>query len=173
MTKVKAVDRLLSIWYKIQVKNKEWSLLIIGDGPERAYLESIAKNNNLERVQFMGRVKSIDYIDSAKILCLVSNVEGLPTVVLEAMRLVVVPVGYDTFPAIYDIIDNKKNGFIIPFEDEDYYVKTLFSIINDDLFRQNLARRAKLKSEKFSVENIAKKWIDIFVSLDLLSKSNN
>ena len=47
------------------------------------------------------------------------------------------------------------------------------SIINDDLFRQNLARRAKLKSEKFSVENIAKKWIDIFVSLDLLSKSNN
>lgn len=68
MTKVKAVDRLLSIWYKIQVKNKEWSLLIIGDGPERAYLESIAKNNNLERVQFMGRVKSIDYIDSAKIL---------------------------------------------------------------------------------------------------------
>ena len=173
LTKVKAVDRLLSIWYKIQVKNKEWSLLIIGDGPERAYLESIAKNNNLERVQFMGRVKSIDYIDSAKILCLVSNFEGLPTVFLEAMRLGVVPVGYDTFPAIYDIIDNKKNGFIIPFEDEDYYVKTLFSIINDDLFRQNLARRAKLKSEKFSVENIAKKWIDIFVSLDLLSKSNN
>lgn len=173
LTKVKAVDRLLSIWYKIQVKNKEWSLLIIGDGPERAYLESIAKNNNLERVQFMGRVKSIDYIDSAKILCLVSNFEGLPTVFLEAMRLGVVPVGYDTFPAIYDIIDNKKSGFIIPFEDEDYYVKTLFSIINDDLFRQNLARRAKLKSEKFSVENIAKKWIDIFVSLDLLSKSNN
>ena len=173
LTKVKAVDRLLSIWYKIQVKNKEWSLLIIGDGPERAYLESIAKNNNLERVQFMGRVKSIDYIDSAKILCLVSNFEGLPTVFLEAMRLGVVPVGYDTFPAIYDIIDNKKSGFIIPFEDEDYYVKTLFSIINDDLFRQNLARSAKLKSEKFSVENIAKKWIDIFVSLDLLSKSNN
>ena len=89
------------------------------------------------------------------------------------MRLGVVPVCYDTFPAIYDIIDNKKSGFIIPFEDEDYYVKTLFSIINDDLFRQNLARSAKLKSEKFSVENIAKKWIDIFVSLDLLSKSNN
>ena len=120
LTKVKAVDRLLSIWYKIQVKNKEWSLLIIGDGPERAYLESIAKNNNLERVPFMGRVKSIDYIDSAKILCLVSNFEGLPTVFLEAMRLGVVPVGYDTFPAIYDIIDNKKSGFIIPVEDEDY-----------------------------------------------------
>ena len=56
---------------------------------------------------------------------------------------------------------------------DSFYVKTLFSIINDDLFRQNLARSAKLKSEKFSVENIAKKWIDIFVSLDLLSKSNN
>ncbi|MCS3051772.1 glycosyltransferase [Parabacteroides johnsonii] len=173
LTKVKAVDRLLSIWHKVQEKNKEWSLLIVGDGPERAYLESIVKNNNLERVQFVGRVKSIDYIDSAKILCLVSNFEGLPTVFLEAMRLGVVPVGYDTFPAIYDIIDDKKNGFIIPFEDEPHYVKTLFSIMNDDLFRQDLARRAKLKSKKFSVESIAKKWIDVFVSLDLLSKSNN
>lgn len=173
LIKIKAVDRLLSIWHKIQEKNKEWTLLIVGDGPERTHLESIVKKNNLERVQFLGRVKSIKYIDSAKILCLVSNFEGLPTVFLEAMRLGVIPIGYDTFPAIYDIIDDQENGFIIPFEDEYHYVETLLSIMDDDLFRQKLARKAKLKSQDFSVEGIAKKWIDVFVSLDLLPKSNS
>lgn len=170
LTKVKSVDRLLFIWLKIQNVLKEWSLVIVGDGPEKSYLESIVKMFRLERVRFVGYAKSINYIDSAKILCLVSNFEGLPTVFLEAMCLGVIPIGYDTFPAIYDIIDNKKNGFIIPFENESCYIEMLLGVAKNDSLRQQLAHEAKKRSEKFSVEQIGKKWIDVFASLDLIPK---
>ena len=167
LTNVKRVDRLLTIWFKIQNRLKNWSLVIVGDGPERKYLESFVLENNLERVHFKGYVKSIDYIDSAKVLCLVSNFEGLPTVFLEAMRLGVIPIGYNTFPAICDIIDNGKNGYIIPFENEELYIKVLLDIATDDLLRKKLAEKAKLKSEEFTIKNVAMRWIEIICRLDL------
>lgn len=170
LTKEKAVDRLLLIWHKIQNKKKEWSLIIVGDGPEELYLKSIVTKYDLKRVHFVGRVKSVDYIDSAKILCLVSNFEGLPTVFLEAMHLGVIPIGYDTFPAIHDMIDHEKNGYIIPFEDESYYVKALLNIMEDDVLRKQLAENAKLKSESFSIGKIGERWVNVLASLDLLSK---
>ena len=173
LTKVKSVDRLLFIWLKIQNVLKNWSLVIVGDGPEKSYLESIVRKYDLERVRFVGRVKSISYIDSAKILCLVSNFEGLPTVFLEAMRLGVVPVGYDTFPAIYDIIDNEENGFIIPFKNESRYIDVLLNVAKDDSLRQYLAQKAIQKSEEFSIEYIGRKWINVFVSLDLITKQKS
>ena len=152
LTKVKSVHRLLYIWSKIMQQLDDWSLVIVGDGPERECLHSAAKSLNLERVKFLGQQKAIPYIDQSSILCLVSNFEGLPTVFLEAMALSVVPIGYDTYPAIYDLIDSGHNGYIIPFEDTDLYAKTLVKLATDEPLRYELARNARLKSNEFLID---------------------
>lgn len=168
LTEIKRVDRLLRIWKIIYKRLSDWSLIILGDGPERKRLEKMSQDLDLERVIFCGQKKSIPYIDSARILCLVSSFEGLPTVFLEAMSLSVIPIGYDTFPAIYDLIDSGINGYIVPFEDMGAYASNLVNIAENEDLRVSLADQAKLKSKKFEIELIAKEWISVFKALKLL-----
>ena len=168
LTEIKRVDRLLRIWKIIYKRLSDWSLIILGDGPERKRLEKMSQDLDLERVIFCGQKKSIPYIDSARILCLVSSFEGLPTVFLEAMSLSVIPIGYDTFPAIYDLIDSGINGYIVPFEDMGAYASNLVNIAENEDLRVSLADQAKLKSKKSEIELIAKEWISVFKALKLL-----
>ncbi len=65
-------------------------LLIIGQGEEKAKLLQLAEKENIEdRVFFLGYKKNpFPYLTKAKILCLSSFAEGFPTVVCEAMLLV-------------------------------------------------------------------------------------
>lgn len=49
--------------------------------------------------------------------------EGLPMTLIEAMHYGCVPIAFDSFAALYDLIDNGNNGFIIPNNDIDCFVK--------------------------------------------------
>lgn len=46
-------------------------------------------------------------------LLLTSEFEGFPLVLSEASSYGTIPVAYGSFPAVYDIIDNEKNGLIV------------------------------------------------------------
>ena len=107
------------IWHSIEDELLDWDLVIVGDGPQYSYLKSLVETRNMKRVYFKGKIDSISLIDQSKILALVSTFEGLPTVFLEAMALGVIPVGYDTFPSIYDLIDDGESGYIVPFENKE------------------------------------------------------
>jgi len=65
------------------------SLFLIGDGPDRRRLESIARETGVgERVRFIGTVAQPDlprYYSAADALVLASSREGWPNVLLEAM----------------------------------------------------------------------------------------
>ena len=139
--------------------------MIVGDGPQYSYLKSLVETRNMKRVYFKGKIDSISLIDQSKILALVSTFEGLPTVFLEAIALGVIPVGYDTFPSIYDLIDDGESGYIVPFENKEEYAKVLLKIAKNDKLRQKMAENAKKKSEKFSINEIGRIWIDIFNSM--------
>lgn len=165
LIEIKAVHRLLLIWHSIEDELLDWDLVIVGDGPQYSYLKSLVETRNMKRVYFKGKIDSISLIDQSKILALVSTFEGLPTVFLEAMALGVIPVGYDTFPSIYDLIDDGESGYIVPFENKEEYAKVLLKIAKNDKLRQKMAENAKKKSEKFSINEIGRIWIDIFNSM--------
>ena len=74
---------------------------------------------------------SIPYIDRARILCLTSVIEGLLTVFTEAMSLGVIPIGFDSFNAIYDMIDDGIDGFIIPDNNYEQYAETILRPMKD------------------------------------------
>lgn len=67
---------------------KNISLLVIGDGPERTFLEELSRREGIaERVRFLGyRTDARDIIASASCLVISSEHEGIPTVMLEAMQ---------------------------------------------------------------------------------------
>src|SRR5439155_6345038 len=67
----------------------ETTLLLVGDGPERSHLESLARDVGVaQRVRFVGSVAQSDlprYYSAADALVLASRREGWPNVLLEAM----------------------------------------------------------------------------------------
>lgn len=112
----------------VQDKLPDWKLTLVGDGPARMECLQIIETYQLKRVQWIGYQMSIPHIDRARILCLTSVIEGLPTVFIEAMDLGVIPIGFNSFQSIYDIIDHGKNGFIIPNNDYQAYADTLLQL---------------------------------------------
>ena len=165
LTEVKSVHRLLHIWKQIMDVIPDWELHIVGDGPKRTELENLAQQLVLRDVEFCGYQPALPLIDQAAILCLVSNVEGFPTVFTEAMSLGVVPIGFDSFSAIYDMIDHGKNGMIIPCFDYERYADALVALAKDDQMRIRMAEAAKQKVKEYNIPRIASMWKDLFEEL--------
>lgn len=165
LSKEKRLDYLLEIWEKVLPKHPDWRLTIVGDGNMRKYYEDTVHSKGLNNVFFEGFANPTLYYKRAKIFCLTSAMEGFPLVLAEAMSLECVPIAFNSFSSVSDIIDNGKCGYIIkPFDIEDYADKVSALIHNEDL-RQEMSELAKKKSEQFTLDIILKKWEYLFSNL--------
>ena len=81
-------------------------------------------------------------IKRAPILCMTSNYEGFPMVLVEAMQYGCVPFAFDSFPSLYDIINDGINGVIVPAFDEDSYAKKSHVILVST-YRENVNNISK------------------------------
>jgi glycosyltransferase involved in cell wall biosynthesis len=161
----KSLHRLLIIWNKIQNSLIDWKLRIVGDGPEKVKWEKLASSLQLQRVIFTGKQEhtvAINTIDLASILCLVSNAEGLPGVFIEAMSVGTVPVGFNSFSAIYEMIDNWKNGVIVQSFNLDEYADALIKLALDKDLRITLAENAMNKVKQYNIDRVSDMWLDLF-----------
>lgn len=158
----KGLPKLLKIWEMVQDELPEWNLIMVGDGGKYKECAQMIADKKLKRIQLTGHQMSIPYIDRASILCLTSVIEGLPTVFVEAMSLGVVPIGFDSFRAIYDMIDNGKNGIVIRNNDYKAYAKALIRLATDDTYRQQIAAAAKQQAGRYDIEHIGPLWLEAF-----------
>lgn len=158
----KSILTLLKVWKNIQNKVPDWKFIIVGDGIQMPQCKEVVKKWNIERVEFKGYVDSRPLIDRASVLCLSSVIEGLPTVFLEAMSMGVVPIGFNSFSAIYDMIDNWKNGVIVPAFNIDEYSKSLVKLMTEDNLRMRIAEAAKIKVQQYDVDIVGKQWNELF-----------
>ncbi len=160
----KGVDRLIKIWKSVSPKFPDWQLLFVGDGPSRNDLEAYVHQHNIQRVILKGFTDPTDYYKSAAILCMTSNYEGLPMVLLEAIQYKCIPIAYRSFESLDDIIKNAENGYSIkPFSVKDYKFR-LTTLMKDEQLQQKL-RETEYNSNMFSLKSITKKWMSTFTEL--------
>lgn len=164
----KALYRLLYIWQKIENKIPDWQLRIVGDGSEKRDWIELSESLGLKNVFFEGFQNAIPYMQKASVICLVSNAEGLPMVFMEAMAMGTVPVGFDSFSAIHDMIEDGKTGFIVPAFDLDQYADKLLELAQNDELRFELGRNAKLAVRKFDSTQVGERWLKVFREVGLV-----
>lgn len=116
--KEKNADLLIKSLVNVKQVFPDLKCLLIGEGPERQYLEKLTRELDLEEnVEFLGFLENykdvISYMKSSQIFVLPSEREGFGMVVLEANAsgLPVVVVDH-TMNAAKDLIENGVNGFI-------------------------------------------------------------
>lgn len=162
----KRVYRLIDAWALIEKDFPEWKLTIVGDGVSRKDVEEQASKLGLKNVQFEGFQQPLEYYKRASVLVLTSEYEGFPLVLAECMGFGVVPVVYDSFSAVHDIINDGANGAIVPKVKGEFstavFANSLRNVMTDDDKRDLMAQAAIETSKTYSIENIYKEWEKVF-----------
>lgn len=165
----KRVYRVIDTWNYLEERFPDWRLTIVGDGEDRENLENHVKYLGLKRVSFEGFQKPIDYYKCASILLLTSDFEGFPLVLAECMSFGVIPAVYNSYSAVCDIIDDGKDGTVLPYHKNGYQAEEaagmIVNIMKDDGKREQMALAAIKKSKEYSVEKIYSEWEKVFHSL--------
>jgi ubiquinone/menaquinone biosynthesis C-methylase UbiE len=168
----KGFDRLIDAWKIISRLAPNARLLIGGDGPLREGL--IAKSNNLglaDRIVFAGNIKwdqVPEFLSSSDLFILPSirdeygNIDGLPTVLLEAMACGK-PVIASQLGGIPLVITHNQNGKLVPPGDIDALSQSILDLINQEDMRLALGKQARIDIvNKYNWMNVSKVFIELF-----------
>jgi hypothetical protein len=121
-----------------------------------------------------GRVKLLGWVDNAQIyhllaqchsLILLSDYEGMPVCVMEAMAAGVVPICLDTQSGIRETIEHGVNGLIVKDRATDF-VAAVSGLQSDITKWRELSFAARETARRrFSIEECARQWIDLLENL--------
>lgn len=137
----------------------KYEFIIAGDGDERAKLEKLALDLGVKAC-FLGKVADIETLyQKAKIICLCSFVEGLPTVLIESLFFGVARISTDYVNSARDLIKEGKDGFIVPKDDEKAMSEKMALLMSDEKWRLKIAQNAAKRCKDFDTTRIVKKWL--------------
>ena len=122
---IRAMQRICKLF-------KDAELWVLGDGPERRSLESLAFRLGLERsVRFLGWQSDVDkYYREVDVFLLTSYSEGWPLVIMEAAKHSLPVIMTDVGSAGELVIDG-KSGIVIPVGDQSALETAMIRIIED------------------------------------------
>jgi glycosyltransferase involved in cell wall biosynthesis len=158
---VKRPDKMLNIWSCLQNEHPDWELIFLGDGPDRMKVENLAKSMNLKNVRFEGIVDPVPYYKEASIICMTSDYEGFGLALLEGMQFGVIPIAFNNWISLKDLIVDMVTGIIVPTDDILQYVEKLNMLMSDENIRIMMSYKAIDQAKKFGIERIGPKWIKL------------
>jgi glycosyltransferase involved in cell wall biosynthesis len=152
--------------HELRITNYELIFIVIGEGAERKKLEKLIRKYRLENNFFLlGEIKEASrYLETFDIFVLPSVKEGFPYTVLEALAAGT-PIIASQIGGVSEIIENKKNGLLIPKEDPQVLAQKIFFLINNPEIAQRLTEKAKESIKNFSLEKMIKKTENIYFQL--------
>lgn len=166
ITRLKGYQYLIRAMPAILHQLPEAELWLIGDGPELPHLKRIAKKLGVNgKIRFLGQQQNVsDWLQKTDVFVLPSQVEAMPTVILEAMACGV-PVIASNLPGLQDIISDGRTGWLVPpAQPQALAAKVVVALTEPDL--RDSIRRASLELiEKYSINKIAVDYYEIYQQL--------
>lgn len=133
--------RLLECAEILKNKNCSFILDIYGDGPLRKMMETeIEKRQLNDVVSLKGYVDDKSIYKKYSVLWLTSKVEGFGLVIIEAKALKTPTISYEWGEAVYEVIDNGRDGYVVQ-NNEELVDKTL-ELFNDESKLLSLSEHA-------------------------------
>lgn len=152
----------------LQERHPEMSLTLVGKGPEREHLEALSRELGVaESVHFTGQISNQEVLTEmakAQFFCMPSVREGFGIVYLEAMACGCITIGTEG-EGIADLIENGKNGFLVPPDDPDAIVDVAEWCFAHPGPADAIAQRGKQVAMTLTWEKNAVKYIALFQSL--------
>jgi len=170
----KGFDTLLQACALLQQQNVGFNCLIIGDGPERHYLEELCREQNLHsRVTMPGMVappEVKELLTRAAIFILPCRIaangdrDGIPNVLAEAMAMQICVVS-TAISGIPEIIEHEKSGFLLQPDNPGQLAETIKVLLENPQLcaATGIAARQRIK-QIFDKRQKCNELVDIFVN---------
>ncbi|HRH30992.1 MAG TPA: glycosyltransferase family 4 protein [Candidatus Paceibacterota bacterium] len=146
-------------------RNKSWKLFLVGDGPEKDNLKRLRDEKDLkDSVFFLGKLSQDDLwkkIKESDVFVLNSSFESFSFQVVEAMALGT-PVIATTGCNLEEIIENNKNGFLVPVNDLVALENILRQLSNDKELKEKIGQSGNIRAQDFSIKKTVSRLLEIF-----------
>lgn len=162
----KRLDLALRIWKMLGQRGfTDWQLIIVGEGVHEAYLKELTEKLALKNVTFTGRQDPVPYYRGASLFMMTSTVEGWGLTLTESMQTGVVPIAFDSYPALHDIITDQYDGCIIPDDDLEAYADCMEGLMRNREERERIAKNGLESCRRFEINKIVEQWGKLIESL--------
>jgi glycosyltransferase involved in cell wall biosynthesis len=155
----KGFDLLLPAWAQIAADHPDWRLRLCGSGNLKKPLRAQIKELGLtDSVSFEGPADMAKAMADASIFALSSRFEGFPLILLEAMSKGMAVVSFDCPTGPGEIIDDHRNGLLVPALDVDGFAAALRELIEDEDLRRTCGAAAVATADAYTMEAIGPRW---------------
>jgi glycosyltransferase involved in cell wall biosynthesis len=166
----KCISKVLDVFAAACEMCPKIEAVFIGDGAERSAIEkSVADMRLQDRITFTGRLDA-DGVQqellSSQAILLMSDFEGLPLSLLEAMSCGVVPVVRNIRSGIPEIIHNGRTGFLVE-DDVNAAAQTLSDLASDMYLWQSVSAQAReLAVSRYDEKKCFDQWISLIHEME-------
>ena len=159
----KNVEFLINAHKKVLKKCKNIKLMIVGDGPGKEELVSLAKSLGVEKsIIFTGKVAWKDipyYYHISDLFTTASKSETQGLTIIEAMASNVVPIVIED-EAFHGTVINGINGYV--FNKEEEYISDVIKLYSDKKLRKMISEQARIQSEHLSSATYAENVLTVY-----------
>jgi glycosyltransferase involved in cell wall biosynthesis len=131
------------------LRQHQWELDLIGEGPLMAQTKSLATTLGIDgRVRFLGQRMDVDQVlAGAQASLLVTNWEGFPLSILEAMRAGL-PVVASSVGGVGESVRDGETGYLVPRGDVELLRDRIGRLLASAELRARLGAHARLRYEQ-------------------------
>jgi len=163
---VKNIPAVIKIFAEVR-KQVPAKLVMIGDGPDKAGAEQLARELEIQRdVLFLGNQDCMEeLLPLADVFLLPSSSESFGLVALEAMSAEV-PVVASNLGGLPEVIEHGVTGFLHDPRTIDGFVSSVLRLLNSERLRRSMGRRGRqVARQKFDVNDMVDRYIKVYESL--------
>ena len=172
----KRVMDFVGVIREMKKRQVPFELHLVGEGPERAQLEQAIKENGFnENVSFWGWLTPAEVkerLANLDVFILLSDHEGLPVALLEAMGQALCPVVTSINSGNSQLVRDGENGLLFNVGDTNACAEHLARLAADRNLLRTLRRAAWKTAGEYSVERMVDSYEECFRSLAADSSSN-
>jgi glycosyltransferase involved in cell wall biosynthesis len=158
---------LLRACAKLLSSAQDWRLLVVGDGPDRGKLQSLAGELGIgSRVIWLGsRTDPVPFLAAMDIFVHTADYEGMPNALMEAMAMALPAVASRVDGAI-ELIRDGISGYLVPAGDASAFADRISRIMSDSNLAARLGENAHREIlETLGMERMIDAYHQLFTSV--------
>ena len=165
--KQKRISLALDIWKRVKSSplSKGWVLRIVGDGGDLSRYKRIVDNEKIPDVKFLGRIDPYDEYLRSSIFVMTSISEGWGITLTEAQQLGCIPIAFDSYASVHDIIEDGVTGLLFPFGNCRAFANGMLGLMRNRSRREKMAEFAVRSSRRYEGRIIAEQWRALLLQL--------
>lgn len=148
----------------IQQKVGDASLIIAGDGSQRAALEAQVRSLGLRNVTFLGKVKPQDMSGvyrKADIFLNSPDIDNMPISIIEAFASGLPVVTSDAGGIPY-FVEHERTGLIFAKGNHAEMAEQAFRLLEDEMLAQKLTENALAECRQYRWSAVRQQWLDLY-----------